>query len=65
MTRPRIRVDCEPNAVRPWRLERVDDTVWITFSEGVPRPLGITAEVMPAMRRFLEEVGQANTVAGT
>jgi hypothetical protein len=35
----------------------VDDTVWITFGEGVPRPLGVTAEVMPAMRRFLDAAG--------
>ncbi len=55
--RQTARVDCQPRAVRPWRLERVDDTVWITFGEGVPRPLGVTAEVMPAMRRFLDAAG--------
>ena len=27
-----------------------------TFGEGVQRPLGVTAEVMPAMRRFVEEI---------
>lgn len=36
----------------------MDDTIWITFGEGVPRPLGVTAEVMTAMRRFVEEVGE-------
>jgi len=56
LRRQRTRVDCQPRAIRPWRLECVDDTIWITFGEGVPRPLGVTAEVMPAMRRFVEEI---------
>lgn len=65
MTQRRIWVDCEPGAVRPWRLERVDDTVWITFDDGVPRPLGVTAEALPAMRRFLEEIERVGAVPAT
>ena len=63
MEREAIRVDCAPKAIRAWRLECVDDSVWITFGEGGPRPLGATAEVMPAMRRFLNAVGDAGAVA--
>ena len=63
MTHQRVCVDCEPHAVTPWRLESVDGTVWITFGEGVPRPLGLTAEVMPAMRRFLDEIGAVGVIA--
>lgn len=62
MERETIRVDCAPKAIRAWRLECVDDSVWITFGEGVPRPLGATAEVMPAMRRFLDAMGDTGTV---
>ena len=57
MTRQKVRVDCRPRAVKPWRLERVDDTVWITFDEDVPRPLGASAEVIPVLRGFFDEVG--------
>lgn len=64
MTRRTFRVDCQPRAVRPWRLECVDDTVWITFGEGVPRPLGVTAEVMPAIRRFMGEAGEPDVLVG-
>lgn len=63
MKRQRVRIDCQPKAVRPWRLECVDDTVWSTFGEGVPRPLGVTAEVLPALRRLIEEVGDAGELA--
>jgi hypothetical protein len=35
----------------------VDDTVWITFDEDVSRPLGASAEVMPVLRGFFDEVG--------
>lgn len=61
MKHQRIRVDCAPEAIKSWRLERVDDSIWITFGEGVPRPLGVTAEVVPAMRRFLDEMSEADT----
>lgn len=64
MNRETIRVDCAPKAIRAWRLECVDDSVWITFGEGGPRPLGATAEVMPTFRRFLEAMGDAAAVAG-
>lgn len=60
--REAIRVECAPKAIRAWRLERIDDSVWITFGEGGPA-LGATAEVMPAMRRFLDAVGNAGAVA--
>jgi hypothetical protein len=63
VNRETIRVDCAPKAVRAWRLECIDDSVWIAFGEGGPRPLGATAEVMPAMRRFLQAMDDAGAVA--
>lgn len=63
MTRQRVRIDCEPQCVTPWRLEGVDGTVWITFGEDVSKPLGVVAEVVPAMRRFLDEIGDVGTIA--
>ena len=59
--RQRVRVDCTPE-VQPWRLEPADDSVWDTFDEDIWRSLG-AAEVMPAMRRFLEQVVAEEVVA--